>query len=57
MILQQRSTKADILRKTNARYVYIGPGETAMGGIDPSLPLTKVYDSAGVTIYESNLVR
>jgi hypothetical protein len=52
-----RGAKADFLRRTNARYVYVGPDEASMGSIDASLPLTKVYDSDGVAIYESNLVR
>lgn len=49
--------KTDILGRTGARWVYVGPDEASMGSIDESLPLTKVYDSDGVAIYESALAR
>jgi hypothetical protein len=45
-------TKDQILRKSAARYVYVGRAEASMGRIDPALPLSKIYDKAGVAIYE-----
>ncbi len=45
------SLKRDVLRRSNARYVYFGPSEAAMGSVDPSLPLTKAYENAQVTIF------
>jgi hypothetical protein len=45
------SLKRDILRRSNARYIYFGPSEAAMGSVDPSLPLTKGYENAEVSIF------
>jgi len=46
------STKREILRQSQARYVYYGGYETALGEVDTGLPLRKGYEKDGVSIYE-----
>ncbi|HEY3175380.1 MAG TPA: hypothetical protein VGK94_06405 [Candidatus Polarisedimenticolia bacterium] len=48
-----REHKRGILVASGARYVYRGAYEAALSwAVDPSLPLRKIYDSGGVSIYE-----
>jgi len=44
------AAKAEFLRRTGMTYVYFGAGEKG-GAIDPALPLERVYDEQGVSIY------
>jgi len=39
------------LSQKGIRYVYAGPEEKGMGGVDPALGLGTIYDRNGVTIY------
>jgi uncharacterized membrane protein len=45
------TAKAEFLRRTGLRYVYFGATESQGGVIDPALPLERVYDEQGVSIY------
>ena len=44
--------KRDWLKEQGIRYVYVGPDEGAMGGVDPALGLRTIYDADGVKVYE-----
>ena len=43
--------KVDILRRGGLTYVYFGTMESRLGRIDPALPLERIYDEQGVSIY------
>lgn len=43
--------KAEFLRQAGLRYVYFGSAESKSGFIDPTLPLERIYDEQGVSIY------
>ncbi len=46
-----QAAKAEFLRRTRMRYVYFGAAESQAGSVDPALPLERVYDQQGVSIY------
>jgi hypothetical protein len=46
-----QAAKAEFLRRTGTRYVYFGAAESQAGTIDPTLPLERVYEGQGVSIY------
>lgn len=45
------AAKAEFLRRAGLRYVFFGSAESKGGFVDPSLPLERVYDEQGVSIY------
>jgi hypothetical protein len=47
-----RAQKARFLRDARIRYVYVGPRERELGGVDPGLGLRRIYSSARVEIFE-----
>jgi len=43
--------KTEFLHRAGLRYVFFGSAESRSGVIDPALPLERVYDEQGVSIY------
>jgi len=46
------AAKAEFMRRTGITYVFLGTREKG-GAIDPALPLERVYDEQGVSIYRA----